>query len=109
MKVDNWRVWINATLLIIHNNVQFSCVCSACSITFIHTVCTLVTHTRMLRKVVWNLCSLGRATRNAPNLNIMANMRISTASAIANTKPTEMATLCGSLHNYVRNKQHDHL
>lgn len=56
-----------------------------------------VTHTRMLRKLVWNLCSLGRETRNAPNLNIMANIRIWTASAIANTKPTEMALLYGSL------------
>ena len=36
----------------------------------------------------------------APNLNIMANMRIWTTLATANTKPIEMDTLGDSLHMF---------
>ena len=76
----------------------------------IHTyILQSVTHTRTLRKLAWSLCSLGRVTRNAPNLNTIANMRIWTTSAMANTKPKEMALLYGSLHNVTKNQQHEYL
>ena len=69
-------------------------------------IAKLVTHTRTLMKLVCSLWSLGRVTRNAPNLNIMPYLRIWTTSDIANAKPMEIATLHGSLHNVANNQQH---